>query len=82
VAAAGDGGAYVGVCMLNDFCRLCAEEFFEEIGAAGDAELFSEDAKRVFAGDEVDVGDAGIGLESAEGFAREDRAGCAGDGEG
>jgi len=82
VAAGGDGGTDVGVGVLHDFFRFCAEEFIDEICAAGDAELFGEDAERVFAGDKMDARDALVGFEGTERFAGEDCAGGAGDGEG
>lgn len=66
VAAAGNGRADIGVGVLDGFGWRCPEELFEEIGAAGDAELFGEDAEGVFAGDEVDAGDAVVGFECAE----------------
>jgi hypothetical protein len=82
VAAAGNGSADVGVGELDYFLRRGAEELFEQIGAAGDAEFFGEDAERVFRGDKVDTGDAGVGFEGAECLAGEACAGSAGDGEG
>ena len=45
--------------MLDGFRRSGVEELFEQVGTAGDAEFFGEDAERVFGGDEVDAGDAG-----------------------
>lgn len=82
MAAAGDGRADVGVGVLDGFGGGGgAEEFFEEIGAAGDLQLFGQDAERVFAGDEMDVGYAVVGFEGAEQLAGEDCAGGAGDGE-
>jgi hypothetical protein len=82
MTAAGDGSADIGVGELNDFLRRCAEQFFQEIGAARNTEFLGEDAERVFGGDKMDAGDAGVGVESAECFAGQDGAGCAGDGEG
>ena len=82
MAAAGDGSADIGVGELDYFLRRGAEELFEQIGAAGDAEFFGENAEGVFGGDEVAAGYAVIGFEGAQGLAREDCAGGAGDGEG
>jgi hypothetical protein len=82
MAAAGDGRADIGVGVLHGLGRRGAEKFFEEIVAAGDAEFFGENAEGVFGGDEVDAGYAVIGFEGAQGLAREDCAGGAGDGEG
>jgi hypothetical protein len=45
MAAAGDGRADVGVGVLDYFLRGGAEELFEQIGAAGDAEFFGQHAK-------------------------------------
>ena len=66
MAAAGDGRADIGVGVLDGFRRNGTEEFFKEIGAAADAEFFGKDAEGVFAGDEVDAGDAVVGFERAE----------------
>ena len=62
--------------------RRGAEEFLEQVGAAGDAEFFGQHAERVFRSDKVDAGDAGVGFKGAECLAGEDCAGSAGDGEG
>ena len=51
VAAAGDVGPYVGFGVLMDFRRWGAEEFFGEVVAAAEVELFGEDAEGVFADD-------------------------------
>ena len=66
MAAAGDGRADVGVGVLDGFDWLCAEKFFQEVDTTGDVEFFGEDAEGVFACDEVDTGDSGVGLEGAE----------------
>ena len=82
MAAAGNGSADVGVGKLQSFGRRCTEELFEQIGAAGDAKFFGENAERVFRGDEVDPRDALVGFEGAQRLAGEDCAGSSGDGEG
>jgi hypothetical protein len=82
MAAAGNGCADVGVGELNDFLRRCAEQFFQEIGAARNAEFLGENAERIFRSDKVNPGDTFVGVESAECLTGEDCAGCAGDGEG
>ncbi len=82
MAAAGDGGADVEVGVQNGLYGRGAEELFEQVGAAGEAEFFGEDAERVLRGYEVDASDAGVGFEGAEEFAAEDCSGCAGDGNG
>jgi hypothetical protein len=82
VAAAGDGCADVGIGVLDRLLRSEAEKFFAEIGAAGDAKFFRDDAEGVFAGDEMDAGDTVIGFKGAQKLASEDCAGGAGDGDG
>jgi hypothetical protein len=82
MASAGDRSADVGVGELDSLLRCGAEEFFQQIRSARDAEFFRKDAERVFRGDKMDAGDAGVGLKGAECLAGEDCAGSAGDGEG
>ncbi len=82
VAAAGDVGADVGFSVLLELGARGAEEFFGEVVAAAQVELFGEDAEGVFGGDEVDFGDAGVGGERAEDFGGVDAAAGSGDGEG
>ena len=66
VAAAGDVGAYVGFSVLLDLGRWGAEEFFCEVVAAAEVELFGEDAEGVFADDEIDFSDAIVLYGGAE----------------
>ena len=84
IAAAGDGGADVGFGVLMDFgvWAGCAEELFDQAVAAAELQFFGEDAQGGFRGDEVDVGDAGVGIEGAQHFGGEDGAAGAGDGKG
>jgi len=82
VAAAGDVGADVGGLVLLGFGRGVAEEFFDELVAAGEPELFGEDAEGAVGGDEVDLRDAVVGVEGAEHFGGVDGSAGAGDGEG
>jgi hypothetical protein len=44
--------------VLLDLGGWSAEEFFYELGAAAEMELFGEDAKGTFADDEIYFGDA------------------------
>ena len=64
IASAGDAGADVGVGVLVEFGDGSTDEFFCETVAAAQAQLFGEDAKGVFRGDEVDVSDAFVSGES------------------
>ena len=82
VAAAGDVGSDVGFGVVVEFGGGGAEEFFGEIGAAAEVELFGEDSEGVFGSDEVDFGDAWVGSEGAEGFGGVDTATGSGYGEG
>ena len=69
--------------VLDDLAGTgCAEELFHQTVAAADLHFFGEDAEGGFGGDEVDVGDAGVGVESPEHLGGEDGAAGAGDGEG
>ena len=83
-AAAGDGGADVGLGVLGDFggAWSAPRSFSDEAVASAELHLFGEDAQGGFAGDEVDVGDAGVGVEGAEHLGGEDGAAGAGDGQG
>src|SRR5258707_12952018 len=56
VAAAGDVGAYVGFGVLLDPGGWGAQEFFYEIVAAADMELFGPEAEGVFAGEGMEFG--------------------------
>jgi hypothetical protein len=80
IAAAGNRGSYVVLGVLRNFRGGLAEEFFSEMVAAGDAELFGEDAEGIFRGHKMDAGDAGVGIEGAEEYLAKDDA--AGPGEG
>ena len=82
VAAAGDVGSDVGFGVVVEFGGGGAQEFFREVGAAAEVELFGEDAEGVFRGDEVDFGYAGVGGEGAEGLGGVDAAAGSGYGEG
>ena len=82
VAAAGDVGAYVGFGVLLDLGGWGAEEFFYEVVAAAEMELFGEDAESIFADDEVDFGDAIILRGGAEELGGVDAAAGSGNGEG
>ena len=79
VGAAGDGGADVFIGEQSDIGSRVAEELFGEIVASADAGLFGKDAEGAGRGDEIDAGDAGVGLELAEGFYGDQRAAGAGD---
>ena len=83
-ASAGDAGADVGFGVLANFGVRAgrAEELFDQAVAAAELQFFGEDAQRSFRRDEVNVGDAGVGVEGAEHFCGEDGAAGAGDGEG
>ena len=80
VAAAGDVGSYVGFGVLLESRAGSAEEFFGEVVAAAEVELFGEDAEGAVGGDEVDFGDAGVGSEGAEDLGGVDAAACSCDG--
>ncbi len=88
IAAARDVCADIGVVMLLDFLAGGAlfaggtEKFFDETDAAAELQLFDEDAEGVGADDEIDLGDALVGLEGAEHLGRVDGTAGAGDGEG
>ena len=82
VAAAGDVGAYVGFGVLLDLRGWGAEEFFCEVVAAAEVELFGEDAEGVFADDEIDFGDAIVLHGGAEELGGVDAAASSGYGEG
>ena len=82
MAAAGDGCADIGVGVLDYFLRRGAEELFQALRAATHPKFLCNHTQRVFRGDKMDPGDAGVGFEGAERLAGEDRAGSAGDGEG
>ena len=69
-----------GPAINNEYRR--AQQLFEQVGAAGDAEFLGQDAQRIFRGDKMNAGDALIGFKRAKCFAGKDCAGCAGDGEG
>ncbi len=72
MAAAGDGGADVGIGELEGLCRGCTEQLFEQIRTAGEIQLFSHHAERVFGCDEVNAANPIIGLQGAQQFAAED----------
>lgn len=57
-----------------------AEKLFRQLIAAGNAELFDENAQRGIRCDKVNAGDALVGIEGAQEGLRED--GAAGSGEG
>ena len=57
-----------------------AEEFFREVVAAAELQLFGEDAEGVVGDDEVDLCDAGVGGERAEHLGGVDAAAGSGDG--
>ena len=59
-----------------------AEEFFCECVASAELHLFGEDAQRCFGGNEVNFGDARVGVEGAQHLGGKDRAAGAGDGQG
>lgn len=82
IAAAGDGGSYVVFGVLRDFRGGVAEQFFREIGTAGDAELFGENAEGVFRRNKMDAGDAVVGVECVEEHLAEDDAAGSGEGYG
>src|SRR6266436_9168439 len=82
VAAAGDVGAYVGFGVLPDLGGWGAEEFFCEVVAAAEMELFGEDAEGVFADDEIDFGDAIVLHGGPEELGGVDAAASSGYGEG
>jgi len=82
VGAGGDVGADVFVGVLLDLGGRLAEEFFYEIVAAGELELFGEDAEGGCGDDEIDVGDARVGGEEREHLGGEEGAAGSGDGEG
>jgi hypothetical protein len=82
VAAAGDVGANVGFGVLLDLWGWGAEEFFYEVVAAAEMELFGEDAEGVFADDEIDFGDAIVLHGGAEELGGVDAAAGSGYGEG
>ena len=68
--------------MLCDFGGRSAEQLFEQIGTAGDAEFFRDHAKRILRRDEMYPGHARVGLKSTKQFAAEDGARSSGDGNG
>ena len=80
VAAAGDVGSDVGFSVLLEFGAGSAEEFFGEVVAAAQVELFGEDAEGAVGGDEVDLSDALVGGKSAEDLGGVDAAAGSGDG--
>ena len=82
VAATGDVGAYVGFGMLVDLGGRDAEEFFYEVVATAEVELFGEDAEGVFADDEIDFGDAIVLHSGAQELGGVDAAAGSGYGEG
>jgi hypothetical protein len=81
VAAAGDVGADVGFRMLLDFRGCAAEEFFCEVVAAAEVELFCEDSEGVFADDEVYFCDTRVSGEGAKDLGGVDAAAGSGYGE-
>jgi hypothetical protein len=56
-----------------------AEEFFHERRAAGETGLFGQDPQRAGADDQVDAGDAWVGVKRAQHFDGEDGTTGAGD---
>jgi len=80
VTAARDVGPDVSFGVLLEFGAGSAEEFFREVVAAAEVQLFGEDAKGAVGGDEVDPGDAGVGGEGAEDLGGVDAAAGSGDG--
>jgi hypothetical protein len=67
--------------VLLDLGGGGAEEFFCEVVAAAEVELFGEDTESVFADDEVYFYDAGVCGEGAEDLGGVDAAAGSGDGE-
>ena len=78
VAAGGNGRTDVGVGVLHRFCGRAVEQFFEEVVAARQAQLFGQHAERVLRGHKVDAGYSSVRFQGAQDLAAEDRAGCAG----
>jgi hypothetical protein len=68
--------------VLNGLLRSGANELFQQICPAGDAEFFGHHAERIFRRDKVDAGNALVGFKCTKRLAGKDCAGCAGDGEG
>lgn len=81
IAAAGDAGADVRVVMLFDLGAWEAEKFLDEVAAAAEMKLLSQDAEGVGADDEIDLGDTRISVEGTEHLRRVDGAAGTGDGE-
>jgi hypothetical protein len=79
-AATGDGGSNVGLVVLGDLGGRRAEELFDQAAATAEMHLFGEDAQGGFGGDEVDLRDARVSLESAKRLGGEERATSSGDG--
>lgn len=79
--ATGDGCADIFMRELLNFFRGVAEQFFGEIVFCYQAVFFREDTQSRGRGDEIDVGDAWIGVQSLEHVAGKDDAAGAGDGE-
>ena len=82
MAAAGNGSADVGVCVLGDFLRLRSQELLQQVRPSRDSQFLGQHAQRILRGDKVDGGDARIGFEGAECLASENGAGCPGNGNG
>ena len=82
VTAAGDAGADVGLAVLDDFAASCAQQLLEQAVAAVELHLLGEDAQGRFGWDEINLGDAGVGLEGAEHLDGKNGAAGAGDGKG
>jgi hypothetical protein len=82
VTAAGDVSADVGFGVVLKFGAGGAEEFFCEVVAAAEMQLFGEDSEGAVGGYEVDFGDTGVGGEGAEHLGGVDAAAGSGDGEG
>lgn len=82
MTAAGNRRADVGIGVLDDLFGRRAEQLFEQIRPAGDAEFLRKHAQRTLRCDKMDALDALVGFERAEQFAPEDDAGGSGDGDG
>lgn len=81
IASAGDTGADIGFAVLAELFAGRAEELFGEVVASAEAELFGDDAQRVFRCDEVNVRDAVVGGEGAQHLRGIDAATGSGNGE-
>jgi hypothetical protein len=80
VAAAGDVGADVGFGVLLEFGAGGSEEFFGEVVATAQVQLFGEDAEGAVGGYEVDLCYTLVGGEGAQDLRGVDAAASPGDG--